>query len=57
MDMKAKLEELLRAARARKMSPQEMDVQRINFAAGNLPEGDKGTVETVRAAAELIKQS
>ncbi len=55
--MDKKLDELLKEARNRLMTVKELEEQRINFAYGNAPEGDSGTVETVRAASAILKQS
>ena len=55
--MNRKLEELLEAARSRQMTVKEEEEQRIDFAYGNAPEGDSGTVETVRAASTILKRS
>ena len=56
--MDVKLSELLEAARQRKMSPQEEEAQRINFAYGNSPEEDKRcTIDSVKAAAEYLSRT
>jgi hypothetical protein len=55
--MDRKLDELLKAARTRQMTAKEEEEQRIDFAYGNAPEGDSGTVETVRAASTILKRS
>jgi hypothetical protein len=57
MAMDKKLSELVEAARKRKMSPEERETQRINFAYGNAPEGDNSTIDTVKAASEIMKQA
>ena len=58
MDTKTKLDDLLRTARQRQMSPEEAEAQRVNFAFGNASAGDKNsTIETVRAASTIMKQS
>jgi hypothetical protein len=55
--MDRKLADLLNAARTRQITPKEEEEQRIDFAFGNAPEGDSGTVETVRAASTILKRS
>jgi hypothetical protein len=52
-----KLDQLLAAAKQRKMSPQEEEAQRVSFAFGNAPDGDSGTIETMKAAATILDQS
>jgi hypothetical protein len=56
--MDKKLDELLREARERTMTPEEREEQRINFALGNAPKGSKSTIETIRkAASKIMKQT
>ncbi len=57
MDIKRKLEELLDGVRQHRMSPEDIEDQRVNFAFGNAPDGDKGTIDTVRAASAIMKQT
>ena len=53
--MDTKLEKLIAAARKRQMTVEEVEEQRIQCAHGNAPEGDKGTVESVKAASTYLK--
>lgn len=55
--MDSKLQQLIESARHRQMSEEEIETQRVNFAFGNAPEEDDGTIETVRAASTIIKQT
>lgn len=57
MKEKMKLDQLLESAKQREMTPDEVEAQRVSFAFGNAPDGDKGTVETVRAASTIMRQS
>ncbi len=45
-----KLEKLLEAARASKISDEELAEQRVSFAYGNAPEGSAITKDSVRSA-------
>lgn len=38
------------------MTPAEVETQRVNFAWGNAPRGNTGTIEAMRAVAELVKR-
>jgi hypothetical protein len=49
--MTDELRKALEALKGHKMSPAELDAQRISFAYGNAPKEDKGTKEAVRLAA------
>lgn len=51
LDMTDELRKALEALKGHKMSPAELDAQRISFAYGNAPKEDKGTKEAVRLAA------
>jgi hypothetical protein len=51
------LEKVIEAARRKEMSPEEKEEQRINFAYGNAPDGDKGTHETVKAASTIMRET
>lgn len=54
--MDEKLKALLESARRRApMSPAELEAQRVSFAFGNAPDGDSGSIESVRAASTIIK--
>ena len=55
--MDGKLMELLKAVRTRIMTPEERETQRVNFAFGNAPDGDNSTIETVKAASTIMKQT
>jgi hypothetical protein len=48
LDMTEELREALEAMKGQKMSPAEIDAQRISFVYGNAPKEDKGTKDTVR---------
>ena len=48
--MTDELKKALNALKGHKMTPAEMDAQRISFAYGNAPKEDKGTKEAVRRA-------
>jgi hypothetical protein len=48
MDQKTK--DMIEAARARVMTPEELERQRISFAYGNAPYDESTTKQTVRAA-------
>lgn len=54
--MTDELKQALAALKGHKMSPAELEDQRISFAYGNAPKEDKGTKEAVRRAslAEVI---
>ncbi len=54
LKIKPELERLLREARAKVVSEEELQEQRISFAFGNAPESDFITKESVRFAAEHI---
>lgn len=54
--MDRKLEELIEAARHRRMSPEEVEEQRVSFAYGNAPEESKSTIETMRIASTYLKK-
>ncbi|MGO9741865.1 MAG: hypothetical protein ACLPN5_10215 [Roseiarcus sp.] len=49
------LEKLLEAARASKISDEELAEQRISFAFGNAPENSKITKDSARLAAKRIR--
>lgn len=49
------IEERLRAAAQRAMSPDQRERQRINFAVGNAAEDEDSTVESVQAASTIMK--
>ena len=51
-----KLEKLLEAARQRKLTPEEIEEQRVSFAYGNAPEESKSTMETMRLASTYLKK-
>jgi hypothetical protein len=53
--MAEKLEKLLDKARRKRMSPQERETQRINFAYGNAPVDDNSTIDTVKAASTIMR--
>jgi len=55
--MDKQLDELVEAARKRKMTPDEREAQRVNFAFGNASAGDNSTIETVRAASTIMKET
>jgi hypothetical protein len=55
--MDGRLMELLKAVRSRIMTPEERETQRVNFAFGNAPDGDNSTIETVKAASTIMKQT
>lgn len=56
--MNSPLQKLLEEARQRQhLSPEEVEAQRVNFAFGNAPDGDQGTIDTVRTASTFIKQT
>jgi hypothetical protein len=55
--MTSELEKLLDAARRRKMTPDELEAQRVSFAFGNAPDGECGSIESVRAASTIMKES
>jgi len=48
--MSEELKKALAALEGHKMTPAELDAQRISFAYGNAPKEDKGTKEAVRRA-------
>jgi hypothetical protein len=48
--MTEELKKALKALEGHKMTPAELDAQRISFAYGNAPKEDKGTKEAVRMA-------
>jgi hypothetical protein len=55
MNMDAKLEDLLEAARTRQTTEADREEQRINFAFGNASEDDKkSTKESIRAASVIM---
>ena len=49
--MDTKLQQLVEQARARVMTNEERDEQRVGFAFGNAPEDDRNTKESVREIA------
>ena len=53
--METDLERLIEIATKRVQTPEDREEQRINFAYGNAPEGDRSTKESVRAASEIMK--
>lgn len=55
--MNRELEKLLESARQRQMTPEEIEAQRVSFAYGNAADGDKSTIETVKAASAILKRS
>jgi len=55
--MDEKLAQALEAAKQREMTKDEIEAQRVSFAFGNAAEEDDGTLDTVRAASTIIKQS
>lgn len=50
--MTDELKNALKALEGHKMTPAELDAQRISFAYGNAPKEDKGTKEAVRLASQ-----
>ena len=55
--MERKLDKLLEAARKRRMTEEEVELQRVSFAFGNAPHGDSGSMESVKAASTILKAS
>lgn len=55
--MNDRLAALLKAVRKRTMTPEERETQRINFAYGNASNGDNSTIDTVKAASTIMKQT
>lgn len=49
------LEELLKKARATKVTEEQLMEQRVSFAYGNAPEGSKITKDSARRAANKIR--
>ncbi len=55
--MKDDLSKLIEVARERKLTPQDIETQRENFALGNSADGDSASMTSVRAASEIMKSA
>lgn len=52
-----RLDELVESFRDKKLSPQEIEEQRISYALGNSAAKDHATIESVRAASTILKEA